>query len=153
MKGVENVPKAGSAKGLKIGIVASRYNSFAVDRMVAAAVEYIERCGGRVESIKSAPGAFELPLAVQKMIEMEKPDAVMAFGVVIKGETPHFDYVSSSCIQGLASVSLKTGIPVGMGVLTVLDVDQAKARSGENRENKGYETAAATIEMANLYRT
>ncbi len=154
MKGVEINTAGQPAKGLKIAIVASRFNAFVVDKLSAAAVAHIKQSGGDENDINlvKVPGAFEIPLAVQSMAESKKYDAVIAFGVVIKGETPHFDFISSACVHGLSDIALKYGVPVGMGVLTVNTVEQAEARAGDNAENKGIEAAAAAIEMAVLLR-
>jgi 6,7-dimethyl-8-ribityllumazine synthase len=143
------------AEGARFCLVASRFNGFIVDHLVGGAVDALVRHGVREEDIHIAktPGAYELPLAVQKAAGSGRYDAVVALGAVIRGATPHFDYVAGECVKGLASVSLQHGIPVGFGVLTVDTIEQAIERAGTKAGNKGAEAALTALEMVNLLRT
>jgi 6,7-dimethyl-8-ribityllumazine synthase len=143
-----------NAAGMRVCIVASRFNSFIVDQLEAGAIDAIVRHGGSREHIHIArtPGAYELPLVVQKVAESGRYDAIVAVGAVIRGATPHFDYVAGECVKGIASVSLKHGIPVAFGVLTVDSIEQAIERAGTKAGNKGAEAALSAIEMVNLLR-
>ncbi|NGQ97408.1 6,7-dimethyl-8-ribityllumazine synthase [Brevibacillus sp. SYP-B805] len=140
--------------GLRIGIVAGRFNEFIVSKLVAGAADALKRHGVHEEDVELAwvPGAFEIPLIARKMAESGKYDAVITLGAVIRGSTPHFDYVCSECAKGVASASLSTGIPVIFGVLTTESIEQAIERAGTKAGNKGWEAAVAAIEMANLSR-
>lgn len=137
------------------GIVASRFNSFVVDNLVNGATDALKSHGidGKSIEIFQVPGAFELPLAVKRIGETGRFDALIALGAVIRGDTPHFDYVAGSCARGLADVSLQLDLPVAFGVLTVDTIEQAIERSGTNGGNKGSEAALAAIEMVSLFRT
>ncbi len=141
-----------SAKGLKFGIVAGRFNDFITERLLSGAIAAIERHGADEDAVEIAwvPGAFEIPLIAQKMAESKKYDAVITLGAVIRGSTPHFDYVCAEASKGTGSASLKTGIPVIFGVLTTDTIEQAIERAGTKAGNKGWEAAVAAIEMANL---
>ena len=138
--------------GLKIGIVSSRWNDFMGNRLLEGAKDALERHGVDGEGIDVAlvPGAFELPLAAMKMAESGRYDGVVALGILIRGSTPHFDYIASEATKGIAQSSWQNGIPVGFGLLTVDTLEQAIERSGSKAGNKGAEAAMAVIEMANL---
>ena len=140
------------ALGLRFGIVASRFNDFIVDRLLKAAVETLVGAGADAEDldIVRVPGAFEIPLALKLLAGGDRYDGLLAIGCVIRGETPHFDYVAGEASRGVADVSLEHRIPVGFGILTVDTFEQANARSGPESGNKGAEAALAVIEMANL---
>jgi 6,7-dimethyl-8-ribityllumazine synthase len=140
--------------GLRVGIVASRFNEFIVSKLVGGALDALKRHGVNEEDVELAwvPGAFELPLIAKKMAESGKYDAVVTLGTVIRGSTPHFDYVCSECAKGVASVALTTGVPTIFGVLTTDTIEQAIERAGTKAGNKGWEAATAAIEMANLSR-
>lgn len=140
------------ALGLRFGIVASRFNDFIVDRLLAAAVETLLKAGADAEDLDvvRVPGAFEIPLALKLLADGDRYDGLLAIGCVIRGETPHFDYVAGEASRGVTDVSLEHRIPVGLGILTVDTIEQAKARSGAESSNKGAEAAFAVIEMANL---
>ena len=140
------------AKDLKIGIVAGRFNEFIVSKLLGGALDGLKRHGVDEENIDVAwvPGAFELPLIAKKMVNTEKYDAVRWLGAVIKGSTPHFDYVCAEVSKGIASVSLQTDKPVIFGVLTTNTIEQAIERAGTKAGNKGYDAAVTAIEMANL---
>lgn len=141
-----------NAQGRKICIVASRFNSFIVDQLEAGAIEALIRHGADRANIHvvKAPGAFELPLVVQRAAANKKYDAIVAVGAVIRGGTPHFEYVAGECVKGISSVSLKYDIPVAFGVLTVDTIEQAIERAGTKAGNKGAEAALSAIEMMNL---
>lgn len=141
-----------SASGLKFAIVAGRFNDFITDKLLAGAIAGIQRHGGDLESVDTAwvPGAFEIPLIAQKLAESGKYDAVITLGAVIRGSTPHFDYVCGEAAKGISSASLKTGVPVIFGVLTTDTIEQAIERAGTKAGNKGWDAAVSAIEMANL---
>jgi 6,7-dimethyl-8-ribityllumazine synthase len=140
------------ATNLRMAVVVARFNSFITDRLLDGALAAITRHGGDAEAVAvvGVPGAFELPLAVQRLARSGRYDAIVALGAVIRGATPHFDYVCSAAAKGLADISLETGIPVGFGVLTTDSVDQAIERAGSKAGNKGEEATLTAIEMANL---
>lgn len=141
-----------NGKNLKIGIVAGRFNEFITSKLVGGAVDVLIRNDVDKENIETAwvPGAFEIPLAVKKMIEIRKYDAVIALGAVIQGATPHFDYVCAEVSKGISQLSLQYGIPVIFGVLTTNSIEEAIERAGTKIGNKGSEAAFAAIEMTNL---
>jgi 6,7-dimethyl-8-ribityllumazine synthase len=140
--------------GLKIGIVVGRFNEFITSKLLGGAQDALKRHGVNEEDMDIAwvPGAFEIPLIAQKMAESKKYDAVITLGTVIRGATPHFDYVCNEAAKGVASTSLKSGIPVVFGVLTTDSIEQAIERAGTKAGNKGWDAASAAIEMANLCR-
>lgn len=142
------------AQGAKFCIVASRFNSFIVDALVGGAVDALVRHGAKRDEIHlvRTPGAYELPLAVQKAVSTGRYDAIIVLGAVIRGATPHFDYVAGECVKGIASISLQYSIPVALGVLTVETIEQAIERAGTKAGNKGAEAALSAIEMVNLLR-
>ena len=141
------------AEGIKFAIAVSRFNSFITERLLEGAVDCIVRHGGREEDITvvKVPGAFELPLVAKKLAKMDF-DAVIALGAVIRGETPHFDYVAAEVSKGIANVSLEAEKPIAFGVLTTDTVEQAIDRAGTKAGNKGWEAALSAIEMVNLLR-
>ena len=142
-----------SAEGGKFALVASRFNSFIVDQLEAGAIDALIRHGAKKEDIHlvKAPGAFELPIVVQKLAASKKYDAIIALGAVIRGGTPHFEYVAGECVKGIAQVSLQYSIPVSFGVLTVDTLEQAIERAGTKAGNKGAEAALSAIEMVSLF--
>ena len=141
------------AEGIRFAIAVSRFNSFITERLLEGAVDCIVRHGGREEDITvvKVPGAFELPLVAKKLAKKDF-DAVIALGAVIRGETPHFDYVAAEVSKGIANVSLEVEKPVAFGVLTTDTVEQAIDRAGTKAGNKGWEAALSAIEMVNLLR-
>ena len=141
--------------GLKIGIVTSRWNDFMGSKLLEGAKDALVRHGVNEGEIDVAlvPGSFELPLAAQKMANSGRYDAVICLGVVIRGSTPHFEYVAGEATKGIAQVGLQSGIPVSFGVITSDTLEQAIERSGSKAGNKGVEAALAAIEMANLLKT
>jgi 6,7-dimethyl-8-ribityllumazine synthase len=142
------------ASGLKFGIVTARFNELLSSRLLSGAKDALIRHGVAASDIDEAwvPGAFEIPLVAGKMAASGRYDAVIALGVVIRGGTPHFDYVASEVSKGVAKVSLDTGVPVLFGVITADTIEQAVERAGTKAGNKGWEAAEAAIEMANLVR-
>lgn len=142
------------SEGLKYGVVVGRFNEFISSKLLGGALDAFKRHGANEDDVDVAwvPGAFEIPLIAQKMAESGKYDAVITLGAVIRGSTPHFDYVCNEAAKGVASIALKTGVPTIFGVLTVDSIEQAIERAGTKAGNKGYEAAASAIEMANLTR-
>lgn len=140
------------AEGLKFGIIVGRFNEFIGGKLLGGAIDALKRHGVEEDEIEIAwvPGAFEIPLTAKKMVKSKKYDAVICLGAVIRGSTPHFDYVSSEVTKGVASVSLETEVPVIFGVLTTDTIEQAIERAGTKAGNKGYDAAVTAIEMANL---
>ena len=141
-----------NAKGLKFALVAGRFNDFITERLVGGAVDYLTRHGGEREDITlvRVPGAFEIPLAAKKLAASGKYAGVICLGAVIRGATPHFDFVANECAKGLAQVMLETNVPVGFGVLTVDTLEQAIERAGSKAGNKGVEAAGAVLEMVRV---
>jgi 6,7-dimethyl-8-ribityllumazine synthase len=141
-----------SARGKKFGIIVSRFNDFITSKLVDGAMDALIRSGAQDQDITivKVPGAFEIPLAAQKMAGAKKYDAVICLGAVIRGATSHYDYVCAEVSKGIASVSLETGIPVMFGILTTETIEQAIERAGTKAGNKGFDTALGAIEMANL---
>lgn len=143
-----------SARGLRFGIVASRFNDFIVDRLLDAAVATLTKHGVAPADIEvvRVPGAFETPLAIKKLAASRRYQALIALGCVIRGATAHFDYVAGEASRGIAHVSLTDEIPVGFGILTVDTIEQAIERAGTKGGNKGVDAALAAIQMANVLR-
>lgn len=142
------------AEGFKFGIIVSRFNDFISSRLVEGAMDALVRHGATEEqvSVIKVPGAFEIPLTAKKLAESGRYDAVICLGAVIRGSTPHFDYVAAEVSKGIASVSLESRIPVTFGVLTTDNLEQAIERAGSKSGNKGYDGAMAAIEMVNLFK-
>lgn len=140
------------AEGIKIGIVAARFNEFIVSKLVSGAQDACVRHGVKDEDIDLAwvPGAFEIPIVAKKMAASRKYDAVLCLGAVIKGSTSHYDYVCAEVSKGTAMVGLETGVPTLFGVLTTDNIEQAIERAGTKAGNKGYDVACSAIEMVNL---
>ena len=143
-----------SAEGFKFGIIVSRFNDFISSRLVEGAMDALLRHGATEEqvSVIRVPGAFEIPLTAKKLAESGRYDAVICLGAVIRGSTPHFDYVAAEVSKGIASVALESRIPVTFGVLTTDNLEQAIERAGSKSGNKGYDGAMAAIEMVNLFK-
>jgi 6,7-dimethyl-8-ribityllumazine synthase len=142
-------------KGLKFGVVVSRFNEFFSSKLLEGAQDALLRHGVSETDIEIAwtPGSFEIPLIAQKMAETKKYNAVICLGAVIRGGTPHFDYIASEVAKGIANVGLHTGIPVIFGVITTDTLEQAVERSGTKDGNKGFDAAVSAIEMANLVKS
>jgi len=140
------------AKNYRFGIIVSRFNSFISDRLLEGAIDTLTRHGADVKqmTVVKVPGAFEIPLVAKKMADSGKYDSLICLGAVIRGGTPHFEYVSSEMTKGIASVSLQSGLPIAFGVLTTDSVEQAIERAGTKAGNKGVEAAMSAIEMVNL---
>lgn len=143
------------AEGLRIAIVASRWNEFIVGRLVEGALDGIARHGGSLDAVTiyRVPGSFEMPLAAKRVAGSGRWDAVICLGAVIRGETPHFDHVAGEAFKGISHASLETGVPIAAGIVTADTLDQAINRAGAKSGNKGYEAAVTAIEMANLMRS
>ena len=141
-----------NGKGLRIGIVAGRFNEFITSKLVGGAVDVLKRNDVNDEDIDIAwvPGAFEIPLITKKMAESKKYDAILTLGAVIKGATPHFDYVCAEVSKGVAQISLQTGLPVMFGVLTTNNIEEAIERAGTKAGNKGADVAFGALEMIDL---
>ncbi len=138
----------------KFAIVVGRFNEFIGGKLLSGALDALKRHGGKDENMDIiwSPGAFEMPLVAQKLAKSEKYDAVICLGAVIRGATPHFDYVSSEVSKGIANASMDTGVPIIFGVLTTDTIEQAIERAGTKAGNKGFDAAVTAIEMANLLR-
>ena len=143
-----------NAEGIKVGIIVGRFNSFIGERLLEGALDALIRHGADDSQITVArvPGAFEIPLATQKMAQSGKYDALICLGAVIRGSTPHFDYVAAEVSKGIAHVTLGSDIPVAFGVLTTDTIEQAVERAGTKAGNKGFDAAMTIIEMVNLFR-
>ena len=144
--------KVVAPEGMRVGIVASRFNSFIVQKLLDGAVDGLVRHGVEEKNIDAVwvPGAFELPVIAQKMAENDKYDAVICVGAVIRGATTHYDLVANESTKGIAQIGLKTGKPVLFGVITTENIEQAIERAGSKAGNKGYDCALSAIEMVNL---
>jgi 6,7-dimethyl-8-ribityllumazine synthase len=144
-----------SAEGLKLCIVVGRFNSFITERLLEGAIDCILRHGGSKENIEivKVPGSFEIPLTAKKLAKSGKYDAVICLGAVIRGSTPHFDYVANEVTKGIAQVSLETEIPISYGILTTDTIEQAIERAGTKMGNKGFDAAMVAIEMANILKS
>jgi 6,7-dimethyl-8-ribityllumazine synthase len=142
------------ASGLKFGMVASRFNDFITGKLIDGALDALKRHGADVDKTEIAwvPGAFEIPQVCKIMAQSKKYDAVIAIGCVIKGDTPHFDYIAAEVSKGVAMVGLESTVPVVFGVLTTDSIEQAIERAGTKSGNKGFDAAVSAIEMANLYK-
>ncbi len=141
-----------TAEGIRVGIVAARFNEFIVSKLLSGAEDGLLRHGVREDDIETAwvPGAFEIPLIASKMAQSGKYDAVICLGAVIRGSTSHYDYVCNEVSKGIAAVGLESGIPVMFGILTTENIEQAIERAGTKAGNKGYDCALGAIEMVNL---
>ena len=141
-------------RGSRFGIVITRWNSFVVENLLEGAVDTLTRHGADENDIEVVyvPGAFEIPLVVKKMAASKKYDAIITLGAVIRGGTPHFEYVAGECVKGMASAMMQHEVPVAFGVLTVDTIEQAIERAGTKAGNKGEEAALSAIEMVNLLR-
>lgn len=143
-----------SAEGLRVAIVASRWNDFIVSRLIGGATDALERLGASSDAITiiRVPGSFELPMAAKRAAMSDEYDAVVCLGVVIRGETSHNEYIAAEVIKGIASVSLETNLPITLGVVTADNLEQAIDRAGAKSGNKGFDAAMTAVELVNLYR-
>ena len=142
------------ARDMRVTIVAARFNEFIVESLIKGAIHCLRQHGATDSGIEiiRVPGAYEMPLAVEKIAVARRADGIIAIGAVIRGGTPHFDYVAGECMRGIAASSRNHGVPIGMGVLTTDTIEQAIERAGTKAGNKGEEAALAMIEMVNLLR-
>ena len=140
------------AKGLKIGIILSRFNQFISERLLEGALDALYKLGAEEKdiSIYKVPGSFEIPVVAKKMALSKKVDGIIALGALIRGDTPHFDFLSAEVTKGLAQISMEDGVPVSYGVLTVESIEQGIERAGTKAGNKGYDSAFALVETLNL---
>ena len=143
-----------AAKGLRFGIVASRFNDFITSRLLDGALDALRRHGAEEEriTIVRVPGSYEVPLVAKRLAASGRYDAVICLGTVIRGATPHFEYIASEVAKGVAMASLETGVPMTFGVLTTDSIEQAVERAGTKSGNKGFDAACAAIEMSQLFR-
>jgi 6,7-dimethyl-8-ribityllumazine synthase len=143
------------SEGFRFAVVVSRWNDFLTAKLLEGALDALERLGADEKSIEvfKVPGSFEIPLTAQKIAENGKFDAIICLGVVIRGQTPHFDYVAGEAAKGIGQVGMKTGVPVMFGVVTADTLEQAIDRCGVKAGNKGFEAAMAAVELVNLYQT
>jgi len=144
-----------TATGLRFAIIVSRFNSFITDRLLAGAMDALARTGAENDKIDlvKVPGSWEIPLVAGELARQHRHDAIICLSAVIRGETPHFDYVAAEAAKGIAHVSAETGVPVAFGVLTTNNLEQAIDRAGAKGGNKGFDAAMTAVEMANLLRT
>ncbi|MGI8468246.1 MAG: 6,7-dimethyl-8-ribityllumazine synthase [Pyrinomonadaceae bacterium] len=142
-----------TAEGFRFAIVTSRWNDFIGSKLVDGALDALERLGADEKSVEifKVPGSFEIPLTTLKVAESGKFDAVICLGVVLRGQTPHFDFVAGEAIKGIAQVAMKTGVPVMFGIVTADTLEQAIDRAGVKAGNKGFEAAMSAVEVVNLY--
>jgi 6,7-dimethyl-8-ribityllumazine synthase len=140
------------AQNKKFGLVVSRFNDFITEKLVGGAIDALIRCGAADQDIEivKVPGAFEIPMIAKKMVEKKRYDAVICLGAVIRGSTPHFDYVSAEVSKGVAQVGMEAGVPVIFGILTTDNIEQAIERAGSKAGNKGWSAAVSAVEMVNL---
>ena len=144
-----------AAKGLRLAIVVSRFNSFITERLLAGALDALSRAGAderRLEIVR-VPGSFEIPVAAKRLAETGRYDALVTLGCIIRGETQHFDYISAEVTRGIQLAAIETGVPIAFGVLTTDDLEQAVDRAGAKSGNKGAEAALSAVEMANLLKS
>jgi len=142
------------AEGIRFGIVLSRFNEFMGQRLLDGAIDALVRHGadeGDIEVVR-VPGAFEIPIAIKRMADSGRYGALIALAVIIRGSTPHFEYIAAEVTKGIAQVQLQTGIPIGFGIITADTIEQAIERAGSKMGNKGWQAALAAIEMVNLFK-
>ncbi|OAG28623.1 6,7-dimethyl-8-ribityllumazine synthase [Thermodesulfatator autotrophicus] len=141
-------------EGLRFGVIVGRFNSLITKKLLEGAFDALSRHGVSEENIEVVwvPGSFEIPLVAQKMAQSERYDAIICLGTIIRGATPHFDYVAAEASKGIAQVMLETGVPIAFGILTTDNIEQAIERAGTKAGNKGFDAAMVAIEMANLLR-
>ena len=154
MSGIQEIEGQLAVRGVRIALLVSRFNSFIVESLLSGAVDILKRHGAeeRELQIVRVPGAYEMPIAAKRLAASQRYDAIIALGAVIRGGTPHFEYVAGECTKGLSQVSLQHDIPIAFGVLTVDSIEQAIERAGSKAGNKGAEAALSAIEMINVLR-
>lgn len=152
MAAIHKIEAKSIAAGSRVAIVASRYNSFVVDRLLEGCLETLKAGGIDEQNITlvSVPGAFEIPVAVKAIADKAETDSIITLGAIIRGETPHFDIIANECTRGIGSIAIESGLPVVFGVLTVDNVEQAMDRSGAEESNKGSEAATTALEMISV---
>jgi 6,7-dimethyl-8-ribityllumazine synthase len=153
---VKSAPRAGgaSARGFRFAIVASRWNESLVSRLIEGALDALEEFSVDKDTVEilRVPGSFEIPLCALKAAQSAKFDAVICLGVIIRGETPHFEYIAAEVARGIGEAGMKSGVPLLFGIITAENIEQANDRAGIKLGNKGYEAATAAVELVNLYR-
>jgi 6,7-dimethyl-8-ribityllumazine synthase len=144
-----------NAKGFRFALVASRWNDFLTARLVEGALDALERLGAKETEVElfKVPGSFEIPLLARKVAGLEKFDAIICLGTIIRGQTPHFEYIAAEVTKGIAQVGIETGLPVVYGIVTADTLEQAIDRAGVKAGNKGFEAAMSAVELVNLYKT
>ncbi|MCP5106822.1 MAG: 6,7-dimethyl-8-ribityllumazine synthase [bacterium] len=144
-----------TAKGFKFAVIVSRFNDFITEKLLEGAVDAIDRSGGDKNSIDvfRVPGSFEIPLVTKRVAQSKKYDAIICLGAVIRGETPHFDYVASEVTKGIALLNLEFAMPISYGIITADTTEQAIERAGNKMGNKGFQSAQAAIELLNLFKS
>jgi 6,7-dimethyl-8-ribityllumazine synthase len=154
MNNIKTIEGSLGAAGIRFSILATRFNGFIVDHLIDGALDTLKRHGATDADIEiiRVPGAYELPVVAKAVAQLKGCDAMIALGCVIRGGTPHFDYVAGECAKGLAQVGLESGIPLGFGVLTTDTIEQAIERAGTKSGNKGVDAAISAIEMVNLFK-
>jgi len=154
MSGIQEIEGQLTLRGARIALLVSRFNGFVVESLLSGAIDTLKRHGAEEHdlTIIRVPGAYEMPIAAKRLAAAQRYEAIIALGAVIRGGTPHFEYVAGECTRGLSSVSLQYDIPIAFGVLTVDSIEQAIERAGTKAGNKGAEAAMSTIEMVNLLR-
>jgi 6,7-dimethyl-8-ribityllumazine synthase len=154
MSGIQEIEGQLTVRGARIALLVSRFNSFIVESLVSGAVDTLKRHGAEERELQiiRVPGAYEMPIAAKRLAASQRYDAIIALGAVIRGGTPHFEYVAGECTKGLSQVSLQHDLPIAFGVLTVDSIEQAIERAGTKAGNKGAEAALSAIEMINLLR-
>jgi 6,7-dimethyl-8-ribityllumazine synthase len=154
MSGIQEIEGNLAIRSARIALLVSRFNSFIVESLLSGAIDALKRHGAEEHDLQivRVPGAFEMPLAARRLAASQRYDAIIALGAVIRGGTPHFEYVAGECTKGLAGVSMQYDVPVAFGVLTVDSIEQAIERAGTKAGNKGEEAALSAIEMINLLR-
>ncbi len=154
MSGIQEIEGQLTLRGARIALLVSRFNSFVVESLLSGAIDTLKRHGAEEHDLAviRVPGAYEMPIAAKRLAAAQRYEAIIALGAVIRGGTPHFEYVAGECTRGLSSVSLQYDIPIAFGVLTVDSIEQAIERAGTKAGNKGAEAAMSAIEMVNLLR-
>lgn len=154
MNGIEEIEGQLTIRGARIALLVSRFNGFIVESLLSGAIDTLKRHGAEAGDLQiiRVPGAFEMPLAAKRLAATKRYEAIVALGAVIRGGTPHFEYVAGECTKGLASVSMQYDVPIAFGVLTVDSIEQAIERAGTKAGNKGGEAAMSAIEMINVLR-
>jgi 6,7-dimethyl-8-ribityllumazine synthase len=154
MSDIKQIEADGNVSDSRVALVVSRYNNFIVDRLLEGCINTLVNAGIKRANIRliMVPGAFEIPVAVKRLADSTKVDAIITLGAIIRGETPHFDIIANECARGIGSIAIETSLPVIFGVLAVDNVEQAMDRSGDEESNKGSEAAQTAVEMISVLR-